>query len=271
LYSIEIMSVANIFGPDGKIGAAFLPVGVANNYVDNPMAETLDGGGFDMVNIDDISCSGVTAKDFILTDGIAGFGTLSLGASPTYPVLCNKPITVSGAIKGTSLEPSGGAILGGAVQCTSLDASGGAILGGAITASGTVQGATVASTGAIQGVSVTATGTVQGATVASTGNITAVGTNVPSQWNSFPQVADGTVLTWSYPATSFVIYSVASTPAGVYMGSLQCTFNKTGVSTPTSNISFLYNNSTGSLVFSQTEQQWTGPTGITAYSFLFRS
>lgn len=103
------MSVANILGVDGRIKAQYLPGGSANNYVDNPMAENLDGGGFDMTNIDDIQAKGYTVLDSAgTTQAKFTFGTDEDGdtgvlLSATNPAL-DTNLIVDGVIKGAGLS-----------------------------------------------------------------------------------------------------------------------------------------------------------------------
>lgn len=103
------MSVANILGADGKISAAYLPTGTANNYVDNPMTEPLDGGGFSMVDINDIQAKGYTVLN---SSGVAQaqftFGTDEDGDTgvllkATNPAL-DTNLIVDGVIKGAGLS-----------------------------------------------------------------------------------------------------------------------------------------------------------------------
>lgn len=92
------MSVREIFDSSGKISSQFLPTGLANTYVDNPMAEPLDGAGFGMTNVGAIGCDSLTAV---------------------------------GAVAGASLSAGTGA-----VSCGSVNAGTGAITGGSLTATG---------------------------------------------------------------------------------------------------------------------------------------
>lgn len=114
------MSVANILGADGKIKAIYLPGGSGNAYVDNPMAENLDGGGFDMLNIDDITCSNIRAKSHDVLDntGAVVVGSFITGApiSGSTPVVLNTGLTVQG-------DANIGLIVDGAYGISALTAS----------------------------------------------------------------------------------------------------------------------------------------------------
>jgi hypothetical protein len=54
------MSVLNILDADNKILSTYLPAGSANNYVDNPMTETLQGNNQDITNVKDLTCNTLT-------------------------------------------------------------------------------------------------------------------------------------------------------------------------------------------------------------------
>jgi hypothetical protein len=54
------MSANSLLGANGVIQNKFLPVGPSNNYVDNPMKETLQGGGFGMTNVGTIACNNIS-------------------------------------------------------------------------------------------------------------------------------------------------------------------------------------------------------------------
>ena len=71
------MSVASILGADGRIAASFLPVGTANNYVDNPMTETLNGGTFGMTNVGTVSCGAITSTGATTLGSISSVGAIA--------------------------------------------------------------------------------------------------------------------------------------------------------------------------------------------------
>ena len=54
------MSVNNILDGNNKILSTYLPAGSSNNYVDNPMAENLQGANFNITNVNIVQCDRVS-------------------------------------------------------------------------------------------------------------------------------------------------------------------------------------------------------------------
>ncbi len=270
------MSVQSILGADGKIAAAFLPTGTANAYVDNPMTEDLDCNGFNINNLDDITVSsnlrskshdvlnnaGIVAASFTFgtnTTAPTGTGVLLKGPGPS---LMN--LLVDGEVSSTGVSTNSVD-----TDLVSLPAGSGSVGLEFVSPSNELYvkytdgvGLSLTSDGGTANINTT--GTVSAA------NITATGTIVPNQWNSYPQVADGAIINWAYPATSVNLYLVPFLEAGVYMVNVEAVFQRLGGADPTSliNLSYFANTETET-VLTQSEESWLdNQQGITAFSWI---
>ncbi len=253
------MSVANILGPNGQILPAYIPSG-AGEYVQNPMEASLNCAGFDIAGGGSISSGTMATGAMYIVTG-PNERELTIGGPNVDPTL-EYPLTVDGA-----MTVQGGMIVDASLTSLSLSTESVDISVGNLA----FVGAGVQNITGVDDVgcaSVTATGTVQGATVTSTGNITATGTIVPSQWNAYPQVAPGTVIAFTNPATSVDVFNVSNQPAGVYLINCEIELDNPAHTNQIA-LQYILSDASTHIVAVQDENAWSAAgEGIGVFSFV---
>lgn len=263
--SYNKMSVANILDPvTGQILPAYIPSG-AGEFVTNPMAASLDCGGFDLTDCDDITCSNIISKSHDVTDGAGTVqGSFTFGTTPLGTGIqlqgTGANLLVAQNIK------AGDSLIGQEVDTTLVNLPAGDDTGltfASVTNELYVRyedGVGLNVTASSGTANLTTTGTVQGSLLNSTGNITATGTIVPSQWNAYPQIAVGTTVSWSNPATFVDLLTLPSVPAGIYLANVEIELvNPTHSNLIT--LQYILSDAQPHTVITQNEDMWAGDVG----------